>query len=122
MSRPEAAPALRPLARQDGEPVFNEAWQAQTLGLAATLVEAGMFSAAQWSDSLGAALKQAAADGRPDDTETYYAAALNALETLLADGPVSGTELTARTAAWRRAYLNTPHGAPVELSNDPGET
>lgn len=116
MSQADPA-ALRPLARHDDEPVFDEPWQAQTLAIAATLVERGLFTPGQWSESLGAALEAAELRGQPDDLETYYAAALSALEQLVsAKGTIGPEALDARTEAWRRAYLNTRHGAPVELS------
>lgn len=108
---------LRPLARHDNEPVFNEPWQAQTLALAEMLVQAGLFTPTQWSDHLGAALKAAQACDEPDNPETYYAAALSALEQLAsAKNCIRAEALDERTEVWRRAYLRTPHGAPVELS------
>ena len=116
MSRSESR-ALGPLARRDAEPGFDEPWQAQVLALAFNLIEQDVFSASQWSDALGAALKHAEACGEPDVPQTYYQAALAALEILLtADGRIAADNLTDRVEAWRRAYLNTPHGHPVELS------
>lgn len=115
MSDPEAPP-LGPLARRDDEPVFDEPWQAQVLALAFNLVELGIFSGRQWSDALGAELAAAEDRGEPDDPQTYYRSALAALEKLLAaDGRITAGTLTSRTEAWRRAYLRTPHGRPVEL-------
>lgn len=115
MSGPdESAPG--PLARRDDEPVFDEPWQAQVLALAFNLVEQGVFGNAEWSDALGAQLTAAADRGDPDDAQTYYRSALAALETLLAaDGRITAKTLDARTEAWRQAYLDTPHGQPVEL-------
>ena len=109
---------IAPLARHDGAPVFEEAWQAEVLGLAYALSKAGLFTPAAWSETQGAELRQAAARGAPDDHNTYYTAALAALERLTAgaDGGVSGDDLSARVRQWRRAYENTPHGAPVELA------
>lgn len=106
-----------PLARADEAPVFDEAWHAQVLALGHTLSQSGMFTPAEWSDALGAELREAAGRGAPDDLETYYGAALRALEQLVsAGGRVSPSTLSERVEAWRRAYLNTPHGHPVELS------
>jgi nitrile hydratase accessory protein len=107
---------LAPLSRADGEVVFDEAWQAQALGLADCLVHAGVISASQWADALGDALRDAARAQAPDDMETYYNAVLSALETLLQrSGIVGAHEAATRKAQWERAYLNTPHGQPVEL-------
>lgn len=114
LTRPEANP-FSPLATDHGAPVFDEQWQAQTLALAYALAESGVFSSAEWSDMLGAKLDEAKALGRPDDQHTYYDAALAALEALLAErGTVGRSDLQDCVETWRRAYLNTPHGAPVE--------
>ncbi len=114
---PSESRQLGPLARRDDEPAFDEPWQAQVLALAANLIDQGVFSNSQWSDALGAELKRAESEGEPDVPRTYYQSALAALETLLAiDARIAADSLNARVDAWRRAYLNTPHGQPVELS------
>lgn len=106
-----------PLARLDGDPVFDEPWQAQALGLAFTLAERGVFSPAQWSETLGARHRQILEQGAPDNAQTYYEAVVVALESLICgEGALSTDLLDDRTQAWRRAYLNTPHGEPVLLS------
>lgn len=99
-----------PLAPRDT--VFDEAWQAQVLAIADTMVQAGRFSATDWAETLGAELRAADAAGKPDTTQTYYEAALAALERLT---PITGAELTERKADWTRAYQRTPHGQPVLL-------
>ena len=105
---------LAPWARTDGEVVFDEAWQVQALGLADCLVHARVISASQWAEALGEALRDAVR--APDDMETYYKAVISALEALLQrSGTVGTREVAARKAQWERAYLNTPHGQPVEL-------
>ncbi len=108
---------LRPLAGEAGEPVFAEPWQAQVLALAYSLVEDERFSAQDWAQTLGAHLKKADQSGRPDSKETYYSCALSALEELTARHTrISAQDVRGREDAWRRAYLRTPHGQPVELS------
>ena len=107
--------ALRPLARRDGDPAFDEAWQAQALALADCLTREGVFTAQEWAEALGVAVRE-----HDDTTEGYYRAVLAALERLLDSGPVPAAAIEARRDAWARAYENTPHGAPVELSA--GET
>ena len=114
MSNPEA---IALLANSDGALAFDEPWQAQLLGLAYALSQAGVFTPAAWSDTLGAELRAAAIRGAPDTQTTYYEAALAALERLTAGG-VSNAELAARITAWRRAYETTPHGQPVTLGSD----
>ena len=115
MSRAETD-TLKPLKTLDDEPVFEELWQAQVLAMADAMVNAGTFSAAAWSEALGAALKAAEAGGAEDTPETYYKAALSALEGLLAQNQaVPSAALEERREAWKQAYLSTPHGSPVEL-------
>ena len=116
MSAPEVL-EIKPLARRDGEPAFDEAWQAELLALAYALSDKGVFSPTEWSETLGAELQESYARGEPDDQDAYYRAALAALERLIEkDGRITVEALAGRTEQWRRAYLNTPHGKPIELS------
>ena len=115
MSSPEPR-EIGPLRHDDGSALFEEPWQAQALALADTLTKAGVFTPSAWSDALGAALRRAEAAGRPDTPATYYAAVVAALEELLeTSGTLTHETVAERQEAWRRAYLETPHGQPVEL-------
>ena len=115
MFRPE-----NPLAPRDA--IFDEAWQAQVLAIADTMVQAGRFSATAWAETLGAELRAAEAEGRPDTTQTYYEAALAALERLTTEATtITGAELARRKADWTRAFERTPHGQPVLLARGQGE-
>ena len=110
--------ALRPLAGVDGEPVFAEAWQAEALAIADTLVQNGLFSATAWSTALGEALQQAEASGASDDQETYYGCVLSALESLIAThSAIDEQALSGMRRNWEEAYLSTPHGQPVKLKS-----
>ena len=103
------------LKARDGEPAFGVPWHAETLALADLLVQRGLISSARWAETLGAEI--VARKTAPDDRETYYRAALAALERLLMEnGAVTGAELDEREQQWERAYLRTPHGKPVELA------
>lgn len=116
MSKAESA--VTPFRQMDGEPVFNEAWQAQLLAMVDQMINDGIFSNAVWSQKLGEKLSQAAADGKADDIESYYAAALAAFETLLAQLPdLTMQEIDKKQQAWEQAYLATPHGQPVVLNS-----
>jgi nitrile hydratase accessory protein len=115
LSPPDRDP-IGPLARRDGEPVFDEPWQAQALAAAYALAESGLFSRQAWSEALGAELRRAEEAGTPDTAETYYQAVVAALERLVTEsGAASAEALAERRDAWRQAYLDTPHGQPVIL-------
>ena len=104
------------LKRLDGDPVFDEPWQAQVLAMADRLASSGVFTPTQWSATLGDELVRADKSGQPDTPMTYYEAALKALERLLEEGgQVTPEARSERRMAWQEAYRTTPHGQPVEL-------
>jgi nitrile hydratase accessory protein len=111
--------ATRPVPgqpRDDEGPVFKEPWEAQAFALALKLHEAGHFTWAEWTETLSAEIKAAQARGDPDLGDTYYRHWLAALERLATEkGLVPAGDLATRKAAWRQAFLNTPHGQPVLL-------
>ena len=97
-------------------PPFPEPWQAQALALADTLVRDGLFSAREWSETLGRALRAAEDGGAVDSQQTYYACVLEALERLVSrHSEIDSSALAAMRAAWEWAYRSTPHGHPVSL-------
>ncbi len=102
-----------PLAPPGG--VFSEPWQATVLAMADAIIRAGHFTASDWAEALGAALRAAEAAGAPDTEDTYFAAALSALEGMTEDAGIAAADRDARRTAWEQAYLRTPHGAPVVL-------
>ena len=111
--------ALKPLAAVDGEPAFDEPWQAQVLAIADTLTQRGMFSPGEWSAALGAELKKAKTDAADDNQETYYHCALNALEGLVAgNSEIDQQAMAKKREDWEKAYRSTPHGQPVVLENE----
>ncbi len=116
---PPAEGAVAPLKRMDGEPVFDAPWQASVMAMADTLVANDVVTPKAWSEALGAALKEAQAAGEPDNAETYYKAALRALERVVeSHGGIPAAALNARRDAWERAYRATPHGEPVRLREE----
>ena len=71
----------------------------------------------EWSAALSHEIRAAQQRGDPDLGRSYYHHWLNTLERLCAEkGLLSGAEMQRRKERWRRAYLHTPHGQPVELS------
>lgn len=110
---------LKPLAGVDGDPVFDEAWQAQALAIADTLVRNGLFSAVEWSQKLGEKLAAAEAEAQPDNQETYYRCVLQAVESLIeSHSDIDRAAMQRQRDEWEQAYLATPHGAPVLLDRE----
>jgi len=98
-------------------PVFREPWEAQAFGLVIALYEQGQFSWPEWADTLSREIKAAQAEGDPDLGNTYYQHWLRALERLVTEKGLSQSpEIDERKEHWRQAYLNTPHGHPVNLA------
>lgn len=96
--------------------MFDEAWQAQVLAIAQSLVETQVISADAWSNTLGAALKTRQTSPETDTVENYYLAVLQALESVLqSDCGISETLMRQCKSDWIRAYETTVHGQPVEL-------
>lgn len=111
MSAPDVL-ALPRLPRDAEGPIFAEPWQAQAFALTLKLHEAGAFSWPEWAAALSEELA-----GDPDDDGTrYYEHWVAALERLATQRSLTkDDELARRKAAWREAYVHTPHGRPVSL-------
>jgi nitrile hydratase accessory protein len=107
-----------PLQPHDEEgPVFAEPWQAEAFALAVQLSEGGLFTWKEWTETIGDEMQKARDGGDPDLGDTYYDHWLRALERLAREkGATDANAMAERKDAWRRAYLNTPHGQPVHLS------
>jgi len=107
------------MPRDGSEPVFREPWEAHAFAMAVRLNEAGVFTWVEWAATLASEIDSAQADGDRDLGDTYYRHWLNALETLVASKGLLGvSDMARRKEEWRRAYLATPHGAPIELSQE----
>ena len=116
---PSGVPPIPGLEIGDG-PVFREPWEAQAFALTVSLHAAGLFTWDEWATRLSAEIASAQTQGDPDLGDTYYRYWQKALERLVMEkGAAPGQELEARVDAWRLAYLNTPHGQPVELASAP---
>ena len=100
----------------DGRPTFAAPWEASAFALAVRLSGEGHFTWDEWASALSEEIRAAQQEGDPDLGDTYYRHWLRTLERICRErGLVSDDEASARTEAWRRAYLNTPHGKPVDL-------
>ena len=101
---------------QDG-PVFQAPWQAAAFALAVRLSAEGHFTWPEWTEVFAAEMRKAQEAGDPDLGNTYYHHWMNALERLCKERCLVGADdMGPRTEEWRQAYLNTPHGKPVELA------
>jgi len=104
--------------RDNEGPTFNEPWEAQAFGLVLALYERGLFSWEEWAMALHNAIHAAQESGDMDLGDTYYVHWLEALEGLVKEkGMANVTELSVRKAQWHAAYMHTPHGLPVQLSD-----
>ncbi len=99
------------------EPVFEEPWHAQVFALTVSLNEAGHFAWPDWAARFSDVLAAHGVDRELNGGADYFGAWLEALEGLLADlamaDPAAVEDLR---GAWEAAYLATPHGQPVRLS------
>lgn len=112
-----AIEALPALPRDENGPLFAEPWQAQAFAMAVKLCEQGHFTRDEWVARFAAAIKAAEAAGGPGLGDRYYHHWLAALEGICADkGLVLDDERGARKEQWRRAYLATAHGQPIDLA------
>jgi len=95
------------------EPAFGAPWQARAFAMVRALQDAGVVTAGEWADALGAQIRRAETAGDPDD---YYGHWLAALEQLVVQRAMTtdGALSDCRTA-WADAARRTPHGAPIEL-------
>lgn len=98
-------------------PVFKEPWQAQAFAMALALQQKGVFTWAEWADTLGEEIKNATARGEVDDGSTYYHHWIAALERLVAQKQVASADALDRYGrAWSHAAQRTPHGQQIDLS------
>ena len=108
---------LRQIPHDEDGPVFKAPWEAAAFALAVRLSQEGHFTWAEWTESLTEEITEAQRQGDPDLGNTYYHHWASALERLCAEkGLVGRPEMDRRKEEWRRAYLNTPHGKPIELA------
>ncbi len=77
----------------------------------------GVFTWSEWAAAISSEIK---AHAQSDDGSQYYEYWLEALEHLLiAKGQTTHAAVDDLAAAWARAAEATPHGKPIELTNDP---
>jgi nitrile hydratase accessory protein len=109
------------LSQPHEEPVFAEAWQARAFALVLKLSERGHFTQGEWTVALARQLRNVVEGGETDDGTHYYDHWLAALEALVIEKAMTTrASLDTRKEEWKDAYLQTPHGKPVELKRPSG--
>lgn len=99
-------------------PVFEHPWQAQAFSLVVHLHQAGYFSWAQWVQVFSDQIRATPAQPGESVNNAYFRQWSDAMETLVETLGLCGRDtISQRADEWCRAYLNTPHGEPVNLMN-----
>ena len=118
--RPEELSVLAKLEPNEiGNTTFAEPWHAELFAITVQLSRQGAFSWNRWVERLSQEI--AARPQRTDENadEAYYRQWLGALEAILSENALlARNEIEDTQEHWRRSYLNTPHGSPVELRRD----
>jgi nitrile hydratase accessory protein len=92
------------LPRDKDGPVFAAPWQAQAFAAVVQLTDTGVVTREEWSERLGAVLREAEARGEVDTGARYYEHWLTALERLAVEKSLAGwDDLAAEREAIRAA-------------------
>jgi nitrile hydratase accessory protein len=98
-------------------PPFREPWQAKAFALVVLLHRNGHFRWEEWVQALSEEVSASPQRADENAEQAYHRQFLAALEKVVAQrGLATAATLSDRKSAWRRAYLNTPHGHPVDLA------
>ncbi|WP_412050605.1 nitrile hydratase accessory protein [Hoeflea sp. Naph1] len=101
----------------DDLPPFEAPWQAQTFACTMELSKRGYFAWSDWVSRFSQEIKTKPQRDGETVNEAYHRQWLSALEALLLSHDLcSSEEIANREEDWRKAYHNTPHGLPIELS------
>jgi nitrile hydratase accessory protein len=103
-------------------PAFREPWQAKAFALVVLLHREGRFGWDEWVQTLAEEIATSPQRADEDAELAYHRQFLAALEKIVATHGLTTPEaMQARKLAWRRAYLNTPHGHAVDLAAAAGD-
>ena len=106
-----------PELEQGTQRPFHEPWQAKAFALVVLLHRQGYFGWDEWVRTLAAEIAASPQAVGETADQAYHRQFLAALERIVVTHGMSAPEtLHARKEAWRRAYLNTPHGHAVDLA------
>lgn len=93
----------------NGEPAFDEPWQAQAFAMVVALNESDALDWSEWARMLGEEIAV-------DQARPYWDCWLAALQTfMMKTGIASKDKIDRRTDAWHEAARHTPHGQPIVL-------
>jgi nitrile hydratase accessory protein len=107
------------LQKLDAVPGFGQPWHAEAFGTALALSQAGLCSWAEWVETFSREIGTNPQRADEDGEAAYYRQWLAALEAVLTKHAMLTAEEIAETAEhWRRSYLNTPHGKPIDFSRE----
>lgn len=97
---------------------FEHPWQAQVFSLIVHLHQAGKFSWKTWVDVFSREITAAPARADESVNDAYYRQWVSAAEKMVLSLEMAEeADIAQRATEWRQAYLHTPHGMPVVLSN-----
>jgi nitrile hydratase accessory protein len=113
-----ADPAWPSILRDETDRNFDAPWQAQAFALVVQLNKAGRFSWDEWVRVFSREIARSPFRPGESANDTYYRQWLDALEQIVVErGLLAPGDARERASAWRAAYVNTPHGQPVELAH-----
>jgi nitrile hydratase accessory protein len=110
--------ALANILRDTADRAFDAPWQAQAFALVMRLQESGHFTWDEWVRVFSRHVSLSPTKSGESVNDAYYRQWLAALEQIVIEkGILLPGDGERRTAQWRMAYTNTPHGQPVKLEN-----
>jgi len=107
---------VTPLLRDEGQPAFNDSWEAEAFTIGKILVANGVVTPREWFDVISDEIRKAVAAGDPDRGDTYYQHWMNAIERICIEkGLFDADTLAENRRLWGLAVKNTPHGHPIQF-------
>lgn len=101
----------------EADPAFAQPWEADAFVIAVALSQRGYFSWPQWVEQFAQEIRDFPQRSDESAHTAYYRQWLSCLEKILSQHHlIPMSELLIREEQWRQAFLNTPHGSPVDLA------